>query len=135
MPHLGSVARELCIVRSMHTDAIKPGERVLIHGGAGAVGIPFDNGGSAYVHRWGSGVVQDYDSGPLGPSLCMHADAAATAFMVRGGIRDAYLSSGGGEGRLGFPQEDEHGSATGPYQRFAGGYITWDAAAGRFRAY
>lgn len=105
------------------------------NGGAGAVGMPFDNGGSAYVHRWGSGVVQDYDSGPLGPSLCMHADAAATAFMVRGGIRDAYLSSGGGEGRLGFPQEDEHGSATGPHQRFAGGYITWDAAAGRFRAY
>lgn len=79
--------------------------------------------------------MQDFGGGALGPSLCMHSDGTASAFMVRGGIRDAYLASGGGPGWLGFPQADEYSAATGPYQRFTNGYITWDAASGSFRAY
>lgn len=104
-------------------------------GGAAAAGAPFDNGGSAHVHVWGSGRVQDFAGGALGPSLCMQQEGRTAAYMVRGGIREAYLRASGGGGWLGYPTEDEHGSERGPLQRFRGGYITWDAAAGRFEAY
>lgn len=46
----------------------------------------------------------------------------------------AYLRVSG-RGWLGYPIEDEHASERGPLPRFRGGYITWDAAAGRSEAY
>ena len=95
------------------------------NGGVGAVGGPFDNGGGAAVHRWGNGEVQDFHGGALGPNLCMHRDGQSMAWMVRGAIRDAYFSSGGAGGFLGFPLEDEATAGGVPSQRFEGGYVTW----------
>lgn len=103
------------------------------NGGTAAAGRPFDNGGGASVHGWGPGRLQDFKGGSLGPNMCMRKKGAAKAWMVRGDIRDAYLAAGGGPGRLGYPVEEEHSSATGPYQKFERGYITWDAAAGAYR--
>jgi len=105
------------------------------NGGASAVGTPFDNGGGAGVHRWGPGSVQDFHGGSLGPNLCMIEDAHTTAWMVRGAIRDAFMSSGGAEGFLGYPIEDEHDVSGIPLQKFEGGYVThvdgsWKAIAG-----
>ncbi len=98
------------------------------NGGVTNAGTPFDNGGGAAVHRWGPGDVQDFHDGALGPNLCMLRDGAGTAWMVRGAIRDLYFATGGGEGSLGYPLEDEQ---AGPQQRFEHGAIAWKD--GRFQ--
>ena len=103
------------------------------NGGVASAGVPFDNGGGAAVHRWGIGEVQDFRGGAFGSNVCMHHDGAADGWMVRGAIREAYLATGGGEGWLGYPLEDEHGAAGGPLQRFEAGFITVDG--GRFVAF
>jgi hypothetical protein len=94
------------------------------NGGEPKVGRPFDNGGGVDVHRWGYGSVQDFNGGSLGPNVCMQRDGSGDGWMVRGAIRDLYLASGGPEGWLGYPVEDEHGVAGAPYQRFEHGFIT-----------
>jgi hypothetical protein len=94
------------------------------NGGGGAVGAPFDNGGGEAVHRWGSGEVQDFSGGSLGPNMCMHRDSTSDAWMVRGAIRETYLANGGAEGWLGYPIEDEHTVDGVPFQRFQHGLIT-----------
>lgn len=101
-------------------------------GGAPAVGAPFDNGGSAYAHRWGPGLVQDFRGGTLGPSDCIAADSGGPALMVRGDIRAEYLRQGGMDGWLGAPTDEEHNPDS-PCQDFAGGHISWDWGAGDFR--
>ncbi len=100
-----------------------------------AAGLPHDNGGGKLVHGWGPGMVQDFAGGTLGPNICMQKNGWASAFMVRGGIRTAYFTAGGGEGPLGYPKNEEYASPTGPRQDFEHGYITWDHALASFRAY
>ncbi|HYO64734.1 MAG TPA: CHAP domain-containing protein [Archangium sp.] len=103
------------------------------NGGQAAAGLPFDSGGTAYVHTWGAGVTQDMTGGYLGPNMCMRRNGYSTAYMVRGGIRDAYMVNGGGEGWLGFPTSDEFSANGAPRQNYVGGYITWNGSA--FQAY
>jgi hypothetical protein len=105
------------------------------NGAQPAAGLPHDNGGGKPVHVWGPGKVQDFAGGYLGANICMQKNGWGTAYMVRGGIRNAYFNAGGGEGALGYPKNDEYGSATGPRQDFEHGYITWDHSLVAFRAY
>lgn len=102
------------------------------NGGQSSAGVPFDNGGGADAHRWGPGVVQDFDGGTLGPNLCMRRDGQPTAWMVRGGIRDGYFAAGGGEGALGYPVGEERQTSAGPAQSFEGGQMVWSVSQDRF---
>src|SRR5439155_3865356 len=105
-------------------------------GGAPKLGAPFDNGGTIYVHAWGAGKVQDFDSGSLGPSTIAQADATPSgtdwwkkAYAISGGIRAAWFLLGGGP-TFGYPMEAEHAGPGGTVQTFENGCIGPDGSGG-----
>jgi len=78
------------------------------NGGAAALGQPFDNGGTDAVHRWGSGVVQDFKTAGGSMAIIMFRDATNDAYVLRGVIRHRYVYTyGGAEGALGYPTADQ----------------------------
>lgn len=84
------------------------------NGGKEQLGVPFDNGGGVFVHRWGNGAVQDFRRPDGWASIIMLKDGAGKAFVVHGVIRHRYVYSyGGAPGPLGYPigdqSEDEWG--------------------------
>lgn len=103
-------------------------------GGENIVGLPRDNGGSAAVHRWGTGWTQDFGGGLYLPGALMLPDGGNTAYWVYGGVWTTYLLlDSGADGCHGYPT-----SALVPYyptsggdsyfrQSFQSGTITWDA--------
>ncbi|MBP3964156.1 hypothetical protein [Paenibacillus lignilyticus] len=93
------------------------------HGGMATNGSPYDNGGSAYVHYWDYGYVQDYDGGSIGPSAIMTSGSGT--FQVRNGFWQTYLQ-GTNHTYLQFPTSDEFAYGSGTRQNFQGGYMTWD---------
>ncbi|REE66993.1 hypothetical protein A8990_1452 [Paenibacillus taihuensis] len=97
------------------------------HGGMATNGSPYDNGGSAYVHYWDYGYVQDYDGGSIGAS-CIMTSASGT-FQVRSGFWETYLQ-GSNHSYLQFPTGDEFAYGAGTRQNFQGGYLTWDPTNG-----
>lgn len=107
----------------------------LRNGGETVVGKPFDNGGGAYVHAWGNGLVQDFASAANGKSLCMRAKGATSAWLVRGAIRDVYFANGGGEGSIGYPVQDAKAITIGYKQEFTNKYIAYDPTDGKYRVY
>ncbi|MGZ3418195.1 MAG: serine hydrolase [Polyangiales bacterium] len=98
-------------------------------GGKAQVGDPHDNGGGIYVHAWGAGFVQDFDGGALGPTVIAEATGSKSAYGVHGAIRTTWLALGG-EGKVGYPLEDEHAGPGGEVQRFEKGCIGPDGSGG-----
>jgi hypothetical protein len=97
------------------------------HGGLATNGSPYDNGGTAWVHSWDYGSVQDFNGGAIGPNAIFNS--ASGTFQVRYGFWTTYLQ-GDNHTRLRFPTSDEFGTGSGTRQNFQGGYMTWDPANG-----
>jgi hypothetical protein len=97
------------------------------HGGMATNGSPYDNGGTAFVHPWDYGDVQDFTGGAIGPNAIMSSTSGT--FQVRQGFWTTYLQ-GDNHTRLRFPTSDEFSSGSGTRQNFQGGYMLWDAANG-----
>ncbi len=104
-------------------------------GGEDVVGLPRDNGGSAAMHRWGSGWTQDFGGGSYLPGAFMLADGSTTPYWVYGGVWTQYLVSDHGAGGChGYPtsalvpfSDPALGPDTYLRQAFQTGYIVWDA--------
>jgi len=99
------------------------------HGGEAKLGKPFDNGGGVYVHTWGAGRVQDFESKITLAESDSAEEWAKTGYAVGGPIRDAWLALGGGP-ELGYPKEDEHAGPGGRVQTFEKGCIGPDGSGG-----
>lgn len=95
--------------------------------GLANVGSPYDNGGTAWVHWWDYGYVQDFDGGSAGRNAIMSSSSGT--FMVRSGFWVTYLQ-GDNHTRLRFPTSDEYGYGSGTRQNFQGGYMLWDPTNG-----
>lgn len=97
------------------------------HGGIATNGSPYDNGGTAWVHYWDYGYVQDLDGGSVGRNAIMSSGSGT--FQVSHGFWDTYLQ-GSNHAVLKFPTSDEYGYGAGTRQDFQGGYMLWDSANG-----
>lgn len=94
--------------------------------GHAAMGNPYNNGGSAWVHNWDFGPVQDYDGGELGQMVvCDSADG--TAYAVKGNFLPVILQQ---HTNLEFPLGEQFFTGSVDKQRFDGGYATWTQAGG-----
>lgn len=89
-----------------------------------AHGSPYDNGGTAWVHWWDFGYVQDIDGGSVGDGAIFD-----TGYRVILGFWDTYLQ-GDNHTVLRFPVSDEYTWGSGTRQDFQGGYMTWDPVNG-----
>jgi hypothetical protein len=91
------------------------------HGGMATNGSPYDNGGTAFVHSWDSGDVQDFGGSAIGRNALM--SSASGSFQVRYGFWTTYLQ---GSNRTGprFPTSDEFSWGSGTRQNVQGGYMT-----------
>ncbi len=76
----------------------------------------------------GAGVVQRFQRGDV------YWTAAKYGALLYGGIRSAWVDSGGGSGPLGYPAGDEAPTAdgSGRVQEFASGAVYWSPARGAF---
>ena len=75
----------------------------------------------------GSGCYQVFANGTI------YWSSATGAQIVRGGIKDKWVSAGFENGALGYPTSGEIPMAGGVYQTFQGGTIYWSAGAGAVR--
>lgn len=90
------------------------------------MGNPYDNGGSAWVHKWDFGPVQDYDGGEFGRMVVFDtADGAGRA--ARGNFWRVALDH---HNTLEFPLTDQTFTGAGEVQYFECGYATWNASEG-----
>lgn len=94
--------------------------------GHAQMGNPFDNGGSAWVHNWTFGPVQDYEGGSIGPAIVVDS-ADGVGCAVTGVFRDAMLVH---HAALEFPLGDRFSTGEGERQNFECGYVTWSPAGG-----
>ncbi|MEO8970923.1 MAG: hypothetical protein ABI406_04890 [Ktedonobacteraceae bacterium] len=108
-------------------------------GGENVVGLPRDNGGGAYIHRWGAGLVQDFGGGSALPGTMMLLDGTTTPYLINGGLWTQYVQiDHGALGCHGYPTTSpqvyhDHilGSDTFYQQTFQSGYITWNVTTKR----
>lgn len=104
-------------------------------GGEDIVGLPRDNGGSAAVHRWGAGWIQDFGGGAYLPGAFMMVAGTTTPYWVYGGVWTQYVTvDSGASGCHGYPTSallPYSNSGLGPdsyyRQSFQQGAIVWDA--------
>ena len=96
--------------------------------GHARMGNPYNNGGTAWVHNWDYGPVQDYDGGDLG-RMTIFDSADGTGCAVRGSFWQA-LFSGSNHPDLEFPLGGQFFTGAGDKQYFEGGYMTWTQAGG-----
>ena len=94
--------------------------------GRAAMGNPYDNGGTAWVHNWDFGPVQDYNGGSLGRMVVFNT-ADGTACSARGNFYETALQY---HLALEFPLSDQFFTGIGEKQLFEGGYATWTSADG-----
>lgn len=94
--------------------------------GHAQMGNPYDNGGTAWVHNWDFGPVQDFDTGVLGRMIV--ADSAdGVAYTVRGNFFPVILAN---HINIEFPLCDQFFTGIGERQNFEGGYVLWTQATG-----
>jgi hypothetical protein len=100
------------------------------HGGAGTVGVPYDNGGGLFAHSWYRTTAQDFANPAQGvSSMCIRCEGTKKAYWLSPPFKIAYLAAGGINSFLGCPVADREGNAPDFFQRFEGGVIAWDEAA------
>lgn len=100
-------------------------------------GNPYDNGGSAYVHKWTGGThwgnVQDFTGGTkINTILCQSGLSGNPTFEINNvhGFRDYYLANGG-MGFFGCPIDNENPDINGlDTQHFETHYLTWTSSGG-----
>jgi len=90
------------------------------------VGNPYNNGGTAWVHNWDYGPVQDYDGGSFGRMIIFDA-SDGSAYAVRDPFLSVILAN---HTALEFPLGDQFSTGSGLRQNFEGGYVTWTSASG-----
>ena len=104
-------------------------------GGEDVVGLPRDNGGSAAVHHWAAGWIQDFGGGTYLPGAFMLIDGTTTPYWVYGGVWTQYVTvDHAAVGCHGYPTSaliPYTNSGLGPdsyyRQNFQSGSIVWDA--------
>lgn len=89
--------------------------------GHAQMGNPYDNGGTALVHNWNFGPVQDFDWGQLG-RLTVFDSADAVGCAVKGSFWETIVT-GNNHTDLEFPLSDEMTTINGLRQNFEGGYL------------
>ena len=97
--------------------------------GQPALGNPYDNGGTAWVHTWGNGSIQEYNGGSNGKLAIMSSGAGTFQINDVHGMWDYYLANHGIT-TYGYPTNDEYETDSGTQQDFQTGYFTWDPANG-----
>ena len=102
----------------------------------GFLGCPLNSEGEATPSKLGTtGRWALFRNSPTmqGGVLVLHTSGpkAGTVFMVRGCIGAVFQAVGGTGGALGFPLREDYDVPGGLRFDFEGGYITYDAAAGR----
>jgi hypothetical protein len=94
--------------------------------GHAAMGNPYDNGGTAWVHNWDFGPVQDFSGGTLGRMNVVNtADGIGCA--VRGEILNKLFAD---HAILEFPLADQFFTGVGYKQYFECGHIAWTPSGG-----
>jgi len=97
--------------------------------GQPVLGNPYDNGGTAWVHSWGDGIMQDFIGGSNQKLAIMSSTYGAFQVNDVHGLWSFYLTH---EGILihGYPRNDEYAFSDGTRQDFAQGFLTWDPVNG-----
>lgn len=72
------------------------------------VGIPFDNGGGPYAHRWGPGYIQDFKDGSAGKGALMIGDRVGKVYWIHGSIAAAYFAKPGAPDTYGYLTSNEY---------------------------
>jgi hypothetical protein len=93
--------------------------------GQSVLGNPYDNGGSAWVHTWGSGYAQDCEGGSKGKLVIMSSRNGTYEINNIHGLWDFYQSHDGITAH-GYPKSEEYVFESGTRQDFETGYLTWD---------
>ncbi len=94
----------------------------------GQMGNPYNNGGTALVHNWDFGPVQDFDGGTLG-TMIVFDSADSVGYSVRGPFWETLLAENN-HSLLELPLGDQSSTGAEEIQYFEGGYMTWSEAAG-----
>lgn len=104
-------------------------------GGENVVGLPRDNGGSAAVHHWAAGWIQDFGGGAYLPGAFMMIAGTSAPYWVYGAVWTQYVTvDHAATGCHGYPTSTllpytNAGLGADSYYRqsFQGGSIIWDA--------
>jgi hypothetical protein len=97
--------------------------------GQAKMGCAFDNGGTAWVHTWGSATVQDFQGGLNGTLNIQNSSYGTYQINNIHGLWSFYLAHGG-IGSFGPAKNDEYASGAGTRQDFQYHYLTWDSTNG-----
>jgi hypothetical protein len=97
--------------------------------GAVQLGTPYDNGGSAWVHQWYDGKVQDCNNGAHTRLTLMCAGQGTFQINDQHGIWTSYVNNSGVIS-FGYPTSNEYAFGSGTRQDFQEGNITWTPTAG-----
>ena len=102
--------------------------------GQAQMGNAYDNGGTPWVHTWGSGsysaTVQDFRlDGTSIRNVVMSSSYGTFQVNDNHGLWDFYLAHGG-MGNFGPARNDEYAWGSGTRQDFLGHYLTWDPTNG-----
>jgi len=107
-------------------------------GGAGAMGYPFNNGGSADRHAWNTtganGMVQDFTGGTNGQGQIQQETGYSGVYYIYGPIFTKYMNSGN-IATLGYATSDRYTSGSEIRQDFRYGYILYNPSTGGTRAW
>ena len=93
------------------------------NGGMVSFGLPFDNGGTKWVHSFNGNPSQDYRGGSYDYTLMISSSSGT--YRIVCGFRDAYLYTAD-NAQLVAPVNNEYKYGAGTRQDFVGGYMTWD---------
>lgn len=94
--------------------------------GHASMGNPYNDDGTAWVHSWDFGPVQDYDGGTGGKMMVFDA-SDGRAYSVREPFLTVVNTN---HAALEFPLSDQFSAGNGLKQSFEGGYVTWTQADG-----
>ena len=97
--------------------------------GQPVLGNPYDNGGTAWVHDWGDGVVQDFNGGSNQKLAIMSSFHGTFQVNDIHGLWSSYLTHDG-ISIYGYPLNDEYTFCAGTRQDFDQGFMTWDPVNG-----
>ncbi|MDB6021323.1 MAG: hypothetical protein JWQ04_1180 [Pedosphaera sp.] len=106
------------------------------HGGQAKLGNAFDNGGSAFVHKWTGGSfwadVQDFTGGANGSTTIFETGFGGNPTYQVNSLNGfwAWYMTHGGMSTFGCPNNDQYAYNNGYRQDFQVHYLTWDPTNG-----
>lgn len=93
--------------------------------GQPALGNPYGDGGTSWVHAWGGGFTQNLDGGSHGRLAIMSSGNGTFEVNDTHGLWDFYTGNAGID-KLGYPVSNEYATDSGSRQDFERGSLTWD---------